>query len=445
MNKYLIPIALIILAIVTVFLIPKEEYLISDKIQLTVYTSNDNPTGKALVTIPFLKSTSRTNFDIIFDLNNDGNFSDDEQLVTGASLMPQKDWKTGAYFQTNLDLSKVTRAVVKYQDSQQEVAVAMKQSETGTLFDLQSVTNPNESMKGLVNTALADEPIVEITTENVPDLNQQPGECGPTAAANSLTSLITKHGQNPQAATDMINELKNDMKWTKANGVLPDDFVTGKNTWAKRHNIPVKTEKVGDQNGISTIDAIKQALQKGQAVELRLKLSSDGANAQGGHMVTVTGIHQGEGQTYLDINDPVTADSGTESVEVRGNVIVNYGEFNGIVGLSWGFTQSWDENNAQQQSRNMILNGVDFTNGQSVEVIDYEGSYLLVSSLRVGQSHPPHATGPGCGAQHWHADNSVTAVNNGKILSDPLAGGCGFGTLVERPIMMYFPHELLAD
>lgn len=108
------------------------------------------------------------------------------------------------------------------------------------------------------------------------------------------------------------------------------------------------------------------------------------------------------------------------------------------------FTIPGDEE-AESAPKSMVKNGVDFSDGKSVDVIDYEGHYLLVKDLRVGPSHPPHATGSGCPAQHWHADRAVIAVNDGSTQSDPNGGGCGFGTLAERPVMMYFPNELLAD
>ena len=95
--------------------------------------------------------------------------------------------------------------------------------------------------------------------------------------------------------------------------------------------------------------------------------------------------------------------------------------------------------------KNMVKNGVDFSDGKSVDVIDYEDHYLLVKDLRVGEAHPAHATGPGCPEKHWHAGNPVTAVNDGSVQSDPLSGGCGFGTLEQRPVMNYFPNELLAE
>jgi len=78
--------------------------------------------------------------------------------------------------------------------------------------------------------------------------------------------------------------------------------------------------------------------------------------------------------------------------------------------------------------------------GEAIEVIMYNDVYLPVSALRVGEAHPPHATGPGCPEQHWHADAPVTAVNDQTIHPDPLPGGCGFGTLLGHPIYNYDPN-----
>lgn len=119
-----------------------------------------------------------------------------------------------------------------------------------------------------------------------------------------------------------------------------------------------------------------------------------------------------------------------------------------ILGLFY-YSNSKPATQSEEQTtppvKNMVQNGVDFSDGKAVEVIDYDGSYLLVSKLRIGEPHPKHSEGPGCPEQHWHADEPITAVNSGQVLTDPLVGGCGFGILNERPIMNYFPHELLAD
>lgn len=116
-----------------------------------------------------------------------------------------------------------------------------------------------------------------------------------------------------------------------------------------------------------------------------------------------------------------------------------------LIGFFWQLSKDDNKLTTQNPPKNMVQHGVDFSDQKAVEVIDYEGSYLLVSKLRVGEPHPKHADGPGCELKHWHADNSVTAVNNGNVLLDPMPGGCGFGSLDERPVMNYFPHELLAE
>ena len=107
--------------------------------------------------------------------------------------------------------------------------------------------------------------------------------------------------------------------------------------WAAAAGVPIRTTKVGDTNGTGVIDAIRDAIQNGDGVELRIKFGDADGTARGGHMVTVTGLLQGEGQTYLEINDPATPDSGTETVEIQGISLTNYGPWSGLTQLSWGF------------------------------------------------------------------------------------------------------------
>jgi len=65
-----------------------------------------------------------------------------------------------------------------------------------------------------------------------------------------------------------------------------------------------------------------------------------------------------------------------------------------------------------------------------VQVIEYQGSLLPTSQLRIGNPED------GCSGQHWHG--SATALD-GKHFSDPASDGCGFGTLDEKPAFSVYP------
>lgn len=71
---------------------------------------------------------------------------------------------------------------------------------------------------------------------------------------------------------------------------------------------------------------------------------------------------------------------------------------------------------------------------EMIKAIEYGGTHIPTSALRVGEVHPPHADGQGCPAKHWHADAPVTGVS-GEISSDPNPESCGFGTLDEKPVV----------
>lgn len=443
--KILVLVGAIILALLAYLFISfslKTNPAVGDTAKVTTFTNSGTETASALISIPFLQSIDKSEIKIWIDRNNDDAFGDDETIINKAISSTNSNQQTGFYFPSFAGITDTKQAQIRVDGRDYRLSITFARIEMDTIFDLATITNPEEAMKGIgISPAHAEDP-VEIVQEGVPDFDQRTGECAPTAAANSLTSLITRNGATPPPPREIIDELKTDMNWTAQNGVLPDNFVAGKNIWARRHNLPIVTEKVGNAHGTSTIDAIRDALAAGQAVELRLKFgdartaqAAGGAQASGGHMVTVVGIHQGEGQTYLDINDPATPDSGTENVEIRGNTVVNYGPWSGIAVVSWGFTQTWQTTPGANQPQTTIsssttggMRGTD--TALMVEVIEYSGTHITIDQLRVGH----HTDGAGCPADHWHADQSVTAVD-GRTFSDPNPSACGFGTLSEKPIV----------
>ncbi|RJQ36324.1 hypothetical protein C4552_03490 [Candidatus Parcubacteria bacterium] len=417
---------------------PNGGALVGDTVLVTAFTSNGQATGKLLVQMPFIRGLDgRAAMSVAADADGDESFADDEYLVRNAPVHPQANWASGVYVAAATPPAEGAKARVTINGAEYDATVAAKTMEVGELLDLASITDPENATKGwgiAVAQAQDQSGPVGITTGGVPDLSQRKGECAPTAAANSLISLVAKNGGEdliPGDPQDFIENLKRHMNWTPQNGVPPDDFVAGKNRWAAAAGVPIRTEKVGDTHGLSTVDAIRDALQQGDAVELRIKFANAaGTQIVGGHMVTVTGIHQANGQTYLDINDPATPE-GTETVEIRNNQIVNYGPWEGITLLSWAFTQTWEGHPTGTLLDTMTdeeIQGIRQFVGDTpmITVIEYNGKYLPVSQLKVESEI-------GCGADHWHAARGGAVVaTDGTTVPDP-GPQCGYGKVSERP------------
>lgn len=412
--------------------------LIGETMLVSSFTSNGEETGKILFQVPFVRGLDAVeSISIAVDTDQDGVFSADENLISDFPVSAQADWRSGYYTMSANSIISGMKAQVTIGGIIYDITTNTKIVEVGSVFDLATVTDPENSMKGWgVSLAFAEGDVIEITQEGVPDLTQRKGECAPTAAANSLISLVDKNGGEDLISgdpLDFIENLKRHMNWTPENGVAPDDFVAGKNRWAAAAGVPIRTTKVGDTHGISTIDAIRDALQNGDAVELRIKFAdASGTKVVGGHMVTVVGIHQADGQTYIDINDPATPDSGTETVEIRGNQITNYGPWEGITLLSWGFVQTWEGHPTGELLDPMTdaeINAIRQFVGETpmIKVIDYNGKYLPVSQLIVESEK-------GCddGTSHWHAAEGVVTAIDGTDVSDP-GPQCGYGKVSDRP------------
>jgi len=449
-NLYVLG-AVVVLIIVGIFLFNNSgDSALGKNIQITAFTSDGEQVGKASVAVPFLRGVEHPIVNVALDFNRDGVYSEDEVIAKNRLTGVQGDWINRFYFTHEARLEGSLNALVilsgedisidsfdALPDGAESVAVnvTIDSFEIGALLDIDSVTNPEESMKGPgFNVAYARD--TDITIDGVPDISQRPGECAPTSAANSLISLINQNGDDDQKSgnpTDLIDDLKKDMNWTPQNGVLPDDFVRGKNTWAARNGIPIRTEKIGDANGVSTMDAIQDALENGDAVELRIKFGDPATGkAVGGHMVTVTGIYVDGDEISIDVSDPASPE-GTDSYEIKGNQIIGY-PFKGWTLVSWGFTQTWEGYPTGAGFDTMTdeeISGIRQFVGETttIKVIQYGGKYLPVSQLTKEDEE-------GCngGKAHWHASQggSVTSTN-GMTVADP-GPQCGYGELKDRPV-----------
>lgn len=361
--RYVIPMIIAIMLIVGAYLFfwPKETEPSTAQIELDFTVRRyERADAKSVVSIavPFTGTDARTHFlSAGFDVDGDGRFSTDEWLVQNIPVVPMAG-QTRTYYvgeptglgssvavAVALDLRPVSDDVLSQPTPSMEKGavadVAVQTYDASDLLALDTVTNPDEAMKG-VGVALAQAELVSVIMNGVPDITQRPGECAPTTAANSIINLLNRNQDGAGDRldpTELIDQLKATMHYTAENGVLPDDFVAGKNQWARDHGYPITTEKIGDANGLSTADAIKQALEQGKAVELRFKFGNAQGRAVGGHMVTVTGFHQFQGQTFIDVSDPASPE-GVDTYQIESNQISDY-PFNGFTVISWAFTQTW--------------------------------------------------------------------------------------------------------
>lgn len=168
----------------------------------------------------------------------------------------------------------------------------------------------------------------------VPDMDQKHNECVPTSTANSLRWLAKENkftDKLPISNTELLGELKDDMKWVKEGGVVVDqDFLSGKNSFVTAHALPITTHEVGSKPfDVNIVAKIALELQKGQDVEIDLeygKFKDDGSYERvGGHMVTVVGAEGTRDGQYLDIHDPLSPGPDTlDRYKVNGSHLIDY-------------------------------------------------------------------------------------------------------------------------
>jgi hypothetical protein len=193
----------------------------------------------------------------------------------------------------------------------------------------------------LPNKALADDIDNEYRTD-VPDIDQAYNECVPTSITNSLLWLADKYNfmdKMPKSTdTEMINELKQDLKWT-IKGVRFDDVVPGITAFIKRHKLLLKAYQIGEFRDTEIVLKISEELKKGQDVEGWLtyeKYSKDGKYENGGaHMVTVVGVWTSpKGTKFIGLNDPLSQGADATDIYI----------LNGVQVLDYGFQSDFDTN-----------------------------------------------------------------------------------------------------
>lgn len=439
MKKLLPGIAIVLLVGAAAWYFSSAQQTFAKDIELVTYTTPGAETTLGTLYIPFVKE-AKGRITAWIDINGDGTYADTERVVTNMPVSGRTNWRSGFGVRIVGAVSEGAKVKVAI-DSGDVIETVLKMTSVGgeDVLELDKVTDAENAMKGFgINVAHAEDPVTSAFRPGVPDLGQRIAECAPTAAVNSIMSLAEENGKSLSdlpTPTEMVDQLKGEMDWTPANGVLPDDFVEGKTRWAVTHGLPIITEKVGDQHGLKTLQELLDAMgsEDGAAAELRIKFAQNG-KVKGGHMVTVVGVHINGDEVYIDVNDPKTP-AGTETYRVEGNVIQEY-PYEGDAVISWGFVQRWQEptGTALDPMTDAEIQGIRDAVGatETIKVIVVDGKNIPVSQVHIGQ-------GPECKKgdkemPHWHANvgDKATAID-GTVMRDP--GGCGFGMAINVPVI----------
>lgn len=437
MKKY-IPLAVLVLivaAVIAVVFARRDSRVLDDAVGVTVYSN-----GSAVVQIPYRRDALPGSVQV---------YLDDELVADGVPARPQRYWNSNVYVRNERLTAEPVRVRVMFTGEHGDETV--ERTVTPTLSDdyfhatdFEGITQPELSMRAgqtQVRQPAPPTPAIPDSGQyrfaDTPDLQQRPAECAPTAAANSLISLAKEHGQDGKLPADsltMIDELKGDMRWTPENGVLPDDFVAGKNLWAAKKGLPIRTEKVGNQTGTATLAALEAALRDGKAAELRIAFAEPvrgGFKVTGGHLVTVVGVHTTDGKTYIDIHDPKSP-SGVDTHRVEGNQITDYTLYSeGVTVLSWGFTQTWTGETLEPMTDAEVRGIREFAGEkQKIKALHIGDRYIPLGQVHVAEGHAGT-----CEAAHWHANvPGATRDTNGKLF-DEIFEFCGYGKLPEVPVV----------
>lgn len=401
---------------------------IGDGVTVTAFARDETPTGRGLVSVPVARAMEAGTVRVSFGTST-------VELPVAARTGGRLNVPVRGLDAATTELEVRVRLSSGDAADERTFLAPVTKYDLGNLIDLAAVTKPEESMKGV---ATAQEPAQPTLADGTADITQRPAECAPTGAANSIIGLAQAHGESsklPGNPMDLVDQLKGEMNWTPADGVVPEDFVAGKNRAAAQLGLPIRTELIGDRDGASTFEQLQQTLAKGGAAELRIRFTVPGGRKViGGHLVTVVAATEVNGDQYIDVHDPATPD-GTETYRVEGNNIPDYAVFEGDTYLGVGFAQYWEPvtGTSLEPMTDAEVRGIENAVGQqrTIKVIVVNGKKIPMEQVHIGKG--PECIKDGSEMPHYHANNGQygIALDDTKV-RDP--GGCGFGMAINVPV-----------
>jgi hypothetical protein len=425
--------------------------LLGQDVKLVVYIKDGKTLG-GMASVKFLEKAQGDYYlSLGVDTDKSDKFSQSEWVVKNLLVTASAAWyqnlpfKSEARFESSQKIRVVASSVKisekefeEFVEGNDSIAkdVGVEQILLEEIFGSEKPSNPEESMKQGDTAQVSSQ---TVPASGVPDFSQRKAECAPTVAANGLYSLAVKNGaadKLPKNPSEMIDGLKGDMLWTPAEGVVPDNFVNGKNKWAVTHGLPIKTEKIGDKDGRGTLDEIKTALAGGSAVEMRIRFADADLKVIGGHIVSVVAVREVDGQTFIDVHDPASP-RGTETYPVSANEILNYPYHDGDTVVGWGFKQTWEGapmGGSLDVMTDQEMQGVREFAGETktIKAIQYNGKYIPLSEVHVGKGD--HCDSKEDSYAHYHSNNgSFSLATDGSKVPDNT--GCGYGKVKDTRVI----------
>ncbi len=407
--------------------------------ELLQVVAGATPTTRGFLIVNFGKEiTEPVTLSASIDWNRDGEFQKEEVVVTNAPADPRKNWNGNfpIQFQRADDLSNLTVHLTVGNESF-DLPLTLTTYDVGELVDFSTVTKPDESMKGDTVVRPPAAPKAEGVPQNfhndTPDITQRKDECAPTTAANGFIQMAGDHGRidaiprDPMALVDMF---KKEMGWTFQNGVLIEDFSTGKDYVARQLDLPIHSETVtGDFNHV--VDKIEEALAGGGAAEMRVQAKVTDAKGKvhnvGGHVVSVTRVIRNGQSLSLEIHDPLSP-AGTEPYDIDPNdgALSNYPFLGGKesesvrISVSVAFLQTWND------GPRSIIDDLQPISRSTIKVIVVDGHKIPISEVHV--SDPDL-----CDGLHYHANRGVAKALDGTMVAEVFEH-CGYGKVEEVPV-----------
>ncbi len=322
---------------------------------------NGSPNGVGFVDVAITPTNNSGigYLNVAVDWDSDGQLNTSEWVVFNMVIPLHPDWFGGhsATFSASFDLSSITlssqsytvyasfdmsaRSPEDFTSLQANLSVSFSTYDIGNLIEGDGVSE--DLLAGLGGgtgsglspyTGDANSPLSAQQTKppkdpyvrhDIPGIKQGPGECVPVSIAQSLFWLEKQHpdalrGKLP-GQNDLIQQLKQAMG-TTAVGTRNSNIEPGKQKVLKNLGLDkiIVTKKGGDEKtGHGTFEFVKEELQKGEDVELALRIPG-----KPGHMVTVAGWAEDSSGKWLYFKDPVTGGGTIDAYKLAGTKVQYY-------------------------------------------------------------------------------------------------------------------------